>query len=141
MPTPNLDLGYVSGDRQILPYLVTASASIVAGDLVVLDSSGYLSPAAAGGNDPLGVAFDTVTGGAADGDATCGVDVSTATLYRYTVGTGTITQAMLGKMCDLAGPTSLDVTASTDDCVEIMQVDVTNNRAIVRIVRTPAGVV
>jgi len=140
MPTPNLDLGYVSGDRQILPYLVTASASIVAGDLVVLDSSGFLSPAAAGGNDPIGVAFDTVTGGAADGDVTCGVDVSPTTLYRYTVGTGTITQAMLGKTCDLAGPTSIDVTASTDDCVEIIQADVTNNRAIVRIVRTPAGV-
>lgn len=141
MPTPNLDLGYVSGDRQILPFPVTASASIVAGDLVVLDSSGYLSPAAAGGNDPIGVAFDTVTGGAADGDVTCGVDVSPTTLYRYTVGTGTITQAMLGKTCDLAGPTSIDVTASTDDCVEIVQVDTANQRAIVRIVRTPAGVV
>lgn len=141
MPTPNLDLGYVSGDRQILPYAVTASAAIVAGDLVILDSNGYLSPAAAGSNDPIGVSFDTVTGGSADGDVTCGVDISTTVLYRYTVGTGTLTQAMLMKMCDLAGPTSIDVTASTDDCVEIVGVDVANQRAIVRIVRTPAGVV
>ena len=137
----NLNLGYVSGNRQILPFKVKASAAIVAGDLVILDASGYLTPAVAGSNDPIGVAFDTITGGSADGDVTCGVDVSTQVLYRYSVGTGTMTQAMLGTTCDVYTATSIDVTASADDCLEIVQVDTSNQLAVIRIVRTPAGVV
>lgn len=136
----NLNLGYVSGARQILPFKVKASAAIVAGDLVVLDS-GYLTAAAAGGNDPIGVAFDTITGGSADGDVSCGVDISTQVLYRYAVGAGTLTQAMLGTTCDIYTAQSIDVTASTDDCLEIVQVDTAAQTALVRIVRSPAGVV
>lgn len=136
----NLNLGYVSGERQILPYKVNASSAIVAGDFVYLDSDGYLRPAAAGTNDPIGVAFDTITGGSADGDVVCAVDISLSSLYRVSVGTGTLTQAMLGLVCDLAGPTSIDVTASTDDCVQIVHVDTTNQYAIVRLVSSPAGV-
>jgi len=137
---PNLNLGYVSGARQILPYKVNASSVVVAGDFVYLDSDGFLRPCAAGENDPIGVAFDTITGGAADGDVVCSVDVSPVTLYRVTIGTGTLTQAMIGKLCDLAGPTSIDVTASTDDCVQIVQVDTVNQYAIVRLIGSPAGV-
>ena len=137
----NLNLGYVSGERQILPFKVNAASAIVAGDFVYLDSDGYLRPAAAGTNDPIGVAFDTVTGGSADGDVVCSVDISLASLYRVSIGTGTLTQAMLGLTCDLAGATSIDVTASTDDCVQIVGVDTTNQYAIVRLIGSPAGVV
>lgn len=137
----NLNLGYVSGERQIRPYKVNAGSAIVAGDFVYLDSDGYLRPAVAGTNDPFGVAFDTVTGGSADGDVSCSVDISLHSLYRVSVGTGTLTQAMLGMVCDLAGATSIDVTASTDDCVQIVDVDLTNQYAIVRLVSSPAGVV
>ena len=48
---------------------------------------------------------------------------------------------MLMTSCDAYTATSIDVTASADDCLEIVQVDTANQLAIVRIVRTPAGVV
>ena len=137
----DLSLGYSFGDRQIVDFKVKASAAIAVGDFVVLDASGFALAASAGSNDPIGVAFSTITGTATDGAVTVQVDISPLSCYKVAVGTGTITQAMVGKTCDLAGAATIDVTASADDCVQIVQADTTNNQAIVRIVSSPAGVV
>ena len=137
----DLNLGYLFGDRQIVQFQVKASAAIAAQDFVVLDSNGFASAASAGSNDPIGVAFETVTGTAVDGAVLVSVDISPLSHYRVTVGTGTITQAMTSKTCDLAGAQSIDVTASADDCVQIVEVDTVNNQAVIRLVSSPAGVV
>jgi hypothetical protein len=120
------------------PQPVKASAVIPYGCFVDLDSSGYLQPCGSG-DIPFGVSLQEKTGGTADGDVECLVDSSPMSLYRVKVGTGTITQAMVGKTCDIDSSTTIDVTASTDDCIEIVRALVAENEAIIRIVRPLLG--
>lgn len=124
--------GYKSGPREIRTYPVKSGETWANGDILVL-SSGYLAKAAAGGK-PFGVAFGAVeTAPSSDGLLSAQVDVGETALYYYAVGTGTITLAMQGTACDLAGDDTLDVTASADDGFYIVQADVTNNAAWVRL--------
>lgn len=103
-------------------------------------SDGYYKKAGAG-DTPVGVAMDACAVPAADGEAELEIDISENTLYRYSVGTGTLTLAMQFTTCDLAGARTLDVTASADDCFLITECDVTNNVAIGRHKYTYSGVV
>ena len=133
--------GYRYGERQLEKYGVDSSAgTIYSGDHVKWSTAGYIAPCGAGDN-PIGVAIDTVTAGAADGDVKCEVDISEWSVYEYPVGTGTATVAMIGTTCDLAGARSADVTASSDDNLKIVNVDTVNNRVFVRHLYPTAGVV
>jgi len=129
MASPNY--GYKSGQREIRTYPVKSGETWANGDILVL--SGYIAKAAAGGK-PFGVAFGAVeTAPSSDGLLSAQVDVSETALHYYKVGTGTITLAMQGTTVDLAGDDTLDVTASADDGFYIVQADVTNNAAWVRL--------
>lgn len=130
MASPNY--GYKSGPTEIRTYPVKSGETWANGDILVL-SSGYLAKASAG-SKAFGVAFGAVeTAPSADGNLQAQVNVSDVSLYYYPVGTGTVTVAMQGTACDLAGAASLDVTASADDVFYIVQADVTNNCAWVRL--------
>lgn len=136
-----LDLGYVFGERRIVSYPVKASETIVAGDMVDLDASGYLQACDAG-DIPIGVATGATVGTvSSDGDQTISVDTSQASVYRFPPDTGTAAITLCGKTCDVGGAQSLDIDASTDDCILIHGVDTITNTLLVSLWLKPAGVV
>jgi hypothetical protein len=136
----NIQYGYRRGPRNLVTLPVKSGETFEVGDAVVL-SSGYLAKAAAGGA-VFGVATSGVlTAPSADAGAEATVDVSTDSLYEWPVGTGTITQAMTGKTCDVSGSQGLDVTASADDCILIVVPNVAANSALIQIRPAAAGVV
>ena len=120
------------------------SADIVAGDYV--DNSGatagYILQADAG-DVPLGVAWETMAAGTADGDAWVLVDISPLSVYEYPADTGTVSQGLCNLTADLGGAQSINIDASTDDCVRIVAVDIEKNTCFVQRVANigDAGVV
>jgi len=137
----NLSYGYVKGERLFISLSIQSGETFAAGDLVSLDSNGFVQKASAG-DKVIGVAFDPCdTAPAADGAASAQVDVSAASVYLYPPASGTLTQAMVGKTCDVGGAQSIDITASADDCILIQAVDTVANLAYITIVRQPVGVV
>jgi hypothetical protein len=134
--------GYREGPQQIETYFMDSagSASVKVGDHVKFSTAGYVIACGAGDN-PIGVAVSVGFDPATDGDETVRVDVSEWSIYEYPIGTGTGTLAMIGTTCDLAGARSIDVTASADDNIYIVNVDVANNTARIRHVYPHSGVV
>lgn len=144
MADPNF--GYRHGVRNLVSLPVKAAETWEAGDALVL-SSGYLAKAAAGGA-LYAVAVEAVpTAPTSNGDIKALVDLSPDSVYLWPVGTGTITQAMQGTLCDLSGSQGIDVTASADDCVLIVkpivgaQGGMPANSALIQIRPAAAGVV
>lgn len=109
----------------------SSSGAIDQFDHLTLASAGYYKKCSAG-DTPYCVAMEACGVPSADGDITITADISEFTVYRYPVGTGNITQAMVGLTCDLAGSRSIDVTASADDNILILEADVANNVALIR---------
>ena len=119
----SLQYGYVRGERIPVRVRVDSSTSdISVGDLLVWDTAGYAAQAAAG-DIPFGVAMQAVDSPSADGNVSILADVSPHSIYRYPPDTGSVTVGLIGKTCDVGGPQSLDIDASTDDCVRILDVD------------------
>lgn len=134
MTIATLDSGSrASEDNQILiPVKPKAGETWTSGDMLTKDGDGFYLKATAG-DTWHATAFDSLlTAPAASGDVEVLADFSLQSLFYYGVGTGTITQAMQGKTCDVAGARTLDVTASADDCVLIVRPDVANNAAWVQ---------
>lgn len=136
----NPNLGYRYGARSPVWLPVdSTSPAIEVGDFVTIDG-GYVEAAAAG-STVYGVMMEQLdTAPSADGGAKVLVDVSEEAVYEVAVGTGTIAQSNLFQTCDVAAANTIDVTASADDNILIVGVDVTNNRALVQIRKTLTGV-
>jgi hypothetical protein len=136
-----LDTGYVFGERRIIRVPVKASETIVANDMVDYDSNGFLQACDAG-DIPVGVAVGATTGTVtADGDQIIQIDTSMASVYRFTPDTGTAAVTLRGKTCDVGGAQTIDIDASTDDCILVQDVDTTNNTLLVSLWLKPAGAV
>lgn len=131
----DLNYGYKQGDRTpVLLPVDSSTTAIAVGDLLTIATAGYYKKASAG-NVVYAVAMqqiDTAEIPSSDGGSSILADVSRQSLYRYPVGTGALTVAMRGKTCDSGGAQAIDVTASTNDDIEIVETDTTNNVAIVR---------
>ena len=138
----NLNHGYKYGER--IPVRVPLDASTTAidyGDMLTVGTAGYYQKAVAG-DIPYGVAMEDVETSeipSADGGRYITMDVSRQSVYRYAVGAGTVTAAMRGKTCDTFLAQSIDVTASTDDQVLIVEVDTVNNEALVQLLIPSLG--
>lgn len=132
--------GYRFGPRVLVKMPVDSSTTAIeAGDMLTLATAGYVKQAAAG-DIVYGVAYDRVAVPAADGDAYVVVDVSREAVYEYPPDTGSVTAALLMLTCDLGGPRSINIDASADDCLQIVQCNVTENTVLVRIVSILTGV-
>lgn len=133
--------GYRHGPRVPVAFLVDSStpAAIEVGDMVSLVSAGYIGQAAAG-DIPMGVAMDRSAVPSADGDIKILVDISREAVYEYPPDTGSVTQALVGLTCDVGGARSINIDASTDDVIEIVGADVTNNSVFIRLRPTYSGV-
>ena len=135
----DLNLGYKYGTRTIVQFAVDSAATFDSNDMVALDSDGYLIKAVSGSN-VIGVAYDAhPTASGTDGATFVGVDVSQDSVYLFTA--ASVTQAMAGKTCDVAGSQAIDVTASADDCILIVRPLVALGQAEVQIRHVRAGVV
>lgn len=139
----NLNLGYKYGLRNIQVLPVKASTTISAGDMVDFDSNRYLQPCGAG-DIPIGVAVGQVPAdaqAATDGALSIAVDTSQDSVYRYVPDAGNVTIALVGKSCDVGGAQSIDIDASTDDCILVRAVNVAENTLDVSLILKPTGVI
>lgn len=133
--------GHYSGKQVLVPVKIDASTTAIDQfDFLAADTAGYYKKAAAG-STPVAIAYEACGVPSADGEITILADISEEVVYRYPVGNGTLTQAMMFTTCDLYTSRSIDVTASADDCVLIVGVDTTNGVALVQPRYTRAGVV
>lgn len=139
----NLDLGFKFNTSERTPVTVPLDSSTTAikvGDMLTIATAGYYKVAGSG-DIPYGVAMqqvDTAEIPASDGGRTILMDVSRDSVYRYAI-SGTADVTMRGKTCDIAGPQTIDVAASTDDQVEIVELDLVNNTALVRLLIPSLG--
>lgn len=133
--------GYRYGPQLIVEYGVDSSVATTLrpGDHVKWATAGYVTVAGSGDN-PIGVAVSVATPGSADGDVTCRVDISEWSVYEYPPSSGTVTAAITGLTCDLGGARSIDIAASADDNIKIVQVDTVANTVFVRHLYPTTGV-
>ena len=133
--------GYRSGGIQLVTMKVdSASEDIVAGDFVIAGTAGYVQQCAAG-DKPIGVAWQTVAAGAADGDVSVQVNIAKDAIYEYPADAGTVSQSLVGTTMDVGGPQSIDIDASTDDVITVVGVNTTRNTLMVKLTPTFLGVV
>lgn len=145
MSQVDLQTRWVSGHQNIQGVKVDASTAAIAKyDLLGKDGSGYYTLWASGA--VYAIAEEGLsTAPSADGLKTISAHVGDSdALYDFPVLSGTLTQAMEGKTCDAgvsSGRFGLAVDASTYDNLLIVSADVTNQRALVKLIPTHAGVV
>lgn len=134
--------GYREGTRLpvVLPVDSAANGDINVGDFVIFSTAGYITKVSAG-DIPIGVSMQNVAVPSSDGGATCLVDVSQESIYEYPPDTGTCTVGLAGLTCDTGGAQSINIDASTDDCILIRRVDTSANTVFVSLKLLPAGVV
>lgn len=141
MATTPSRYGYREGLRRPVTLPVDSSTSdISVGDFVLMATAGYIKKASAG-DIPIGVSMQNVTAPSSDGYATCQVDVSEDSIYEYPPDTGTATAALAQCTCDVGGAQSIDIDASTDDCIVIQRVDTAANTVFISLKHAYAGVV
>ena len=131
----NLNHGYKQGDRIPVRLPVDSSTTAIAvGDMLTIATAGYYKKWTTGAV-VYGVAMeqlDTADLPSADGGAYVLADVSPSSVYGYPLSAGTLVVGMRGKTCDAGGAQAVDVTASTNDDLHIVDVDITNQVAFVR---------
>lgn len=137
--------GYVSGPRMPTKVKLDSSTStVVVGDFLTLATAGYYKQASAG-DEPHAVAMQASAAPSADGGITILADVSTLSVYRYPAASGSVTQALVGKKCDVGGAQSVDIAASVDGAdgdgsLYIREVDTANSWLFVTLNSDYAGV-
>ena len=133
--------GYHRGQRNpVRVRLDSSTATVNIGDMMTLGTAGYYQKAAAG-DVVHGVAMEYATAPTADGDKEILVDVSGESVYRYPPDAGTVTVALIGVTMDVGGAQSINIDASTDDCILVRDVDTANNLVFIQIRPAFAGVV
>ena len=132
---------YRFGLRMPILLPVANTAAITVGDVLKIDGvAGYVTPAAAGDNNVIGVAMESCDVPTADGGVSIQVDCSDQSVYEYPPDAGTVTVALNGLTCDLGGAQSINIDASADDYVVILKALTDTNTMLVRFKWTPAGV-
>lgn len=126
--------GYAGGGsfKRYLP--VANTAAITNGDMLKWDGAGqYVTPCGAG-DVPCAVALEDSAKPTNDGDYNVLCELSKEAVFEYTTDDDSaVVAAARGKTCDVAGAQSIDIGASTDDCVEILDVDTFNKTVMVRL--------
>lgn len=143
MAQVDLQTTHISGPQTLVPLKVDSTTSAIAPYDLLTRDGGYVELWASGGVH--GIAMGAITTApTADGNKDVLVEVGETALYDFPVITGTLTQAMEGKTCDGAvssGRFGLNVSAATYNNFVIVRADVTNQRALVQLRPTRAGVV
>lgn len=131
--------GYHSGPITYRRYPVSNTAAIEQGDLLKIETVTIggvgnceaVTPCGAG-DEPVCVAAEKCDVPTTDGDYTvlCYVG-DKSTLFAYPADEGTINGTLRFKTMDVGGAQSINIDASTDDCVYVWDVDEVNDVLIV----------
>ena len=128
---------YRTGRRVIRKVLLDAdSAAIVVGDALTITNAtdGYFKEVDASGEAVSCIATTASASPSSDGDLFVMADFSTESVYEVPPDTGSITQAIAGNTCDCgADARSINIDASSTDDILILEVDVNENIAYVRL--------
>ena len=119
--------------------LDNTAGTIAVGDAMTLTNytSGYAGRVDALAEAVIGIAMETATAGSAHGDVSVLVDVSTQSVYEVSPDTGSMALGDEHNQCDVgANGLTIDRNGSSTDDIEIQKIDITNNRAYVRLLRT-----
>ena len=138
--------GYVSGPRTLLPMQVGNTGAIEEGDIVTYDGAGspYIMRAQDAETEPIGVAAESTSAPTTDGDVTILVDVNGESIFRLPLVSGTLVSTEAHKECDIgvSGSTiGIDADTSTQDVIQIMEVESSLTTALCKVKFTLAGVV
>lgn len=129
------------GKQLLIPVLIdSSSAAIDVNDMLTKGTAGYFQKAAAGDIVECFAAGKCAVP-SADGGVSILADFSTESVYEYPPDAGTVTQALVPLTTDTGGARSVDIDASTDDCLQIVRVDVGANTVFVRRIPIYVGVV
>jgi hypothetical protein len=117
----------ISGESKIRPYNKKASTAFNQGDVMFVDSNGFLDKAGATttGNDIVGISMETVASTDSDYAGTRAVAVDVCDKggdddrFLATVGTGNAAQTTVGEAHDLKSDGTVDVSASTTKVVKV----------------------
>ena len=132
--------GYRYGPRQIINMkLDSSTAAVVAGDFMVMDTAGYAAVAAAG-ELPIGVAAGDSASPGSDGDLSVLIDISPNSVYEFPPDAGTVTQGLVGTTMDIGGAQSINIDASDDDIITVVEVDLIANTVLCKLTPTFLGV-
>lgn len=120
----------IFGEPEIHPYNKKASTAFNQGDVMYVDSNGFLDKAGSSttGNDIVGISMETVASTDSDysGTRPVAVDVvekgSEDDRFLATVGTGSAAQTNVGEAHDLKSDGTVDVTATTTKVVKVQRV-------------------
>lgn len=102
-----------------------ASTAYNVGDILTLDSNGFLVP---GGSAPaVGICLEQITSASADYTSTRDLVFTAYKMddyFEFPVITGTATQALVGELVDIdaTDPRGVDVTASTNNQVKVTRI-------------------
>ena len=119
------------GDCPRLPVANTAAVHV--GDMLKWDGAGqYVTPATAG-DIPCAVALEGCPIPTTDGDNFIAVNRNPASTFEYPADTGAVTLALRGTTMDTGGAQSINIDASTDDCIVVDDVNLATQTLIVRI--------
>jgi len=127
--------GYRYGRSEIVRRLVGNTGAITAGDMLTKDGAGdqYVMRAVAGSNTLVGVAMESCAAPTADGDLSIEVEISDDAVFEYPADAGTVSAALIQKTMDVGGRQSIDIDASADDIVEVIDVDTRRNSVLVKL--------
>ena len=129
----DITYGYVRGPQVLVTVPVAAaSADIKRGDMITI-SSGYGAQASAG-DAIFGFCVDEADSPSANGGASVSVDISTSSIYRYPIDTGTVAQTNLtnAAAADVGGAQSVDVTSPSNNDLRIVVVEADTNTFLVQ---------
>lgn len=129
--------GYRRGVCEVRKARVANTAvtgGIKKGDFLKWDGvAGYVTQAAAG-DLPCAVANEACeTIPTNDGDREIEAEFSRLAIFEFPPDAGTVTIGLIGKTCDIGGAQSIDIDATVDDCIEIVDVDTVNNTVFLKV--------
>ncbi len=125
-----MDCQRISGEPRIRGYKKKASTAIAQGDILYLDTSGFVLPADAssGGNAIVGVSMETVLSTDADYAVAREIAVDVAEKggngdrFLLEVGTGTPAQTHVGEAHDLTSAGKADLDATTTKVIFVQKI-------------------
>ena len=129
--------GYRYGDRKlILLPLDSTSAAIAAKTIAITDSgatSQFFKEVDGSGERVVGWSASAVASPGSDGDLDVLTDVSLESVYEFPPDAGTVDKSLVGKTCDIgADGFSINIDASADDSIFIVDVDTVANTCFVK---------
>jgi hypothetical protein len=132
--------GFHGGVDVARRYPVTTDSAINEGDMLKLSRQtvngvsnvACVTPCSAGDN-PVAVAAESVAKPTAHGALDCLCYNSPEAVFEYPPDTGTVDGSLVFKTCDTGGAQSINIDASADDVIKIVDVDTYRNTVLVKV--------